>query len=71
MLLTDQISLSGYLYSLGYWAICVLQLFIVEAVTSYILKLTLAFFSSPFSTLPKSQYKNLDISRTKRAYGMI
>ena len=32
-LLTDQISLSDYLYFLRYWAICVLQLFVNQAVT--------------------------------------
>ena len=41
ILLTDQISLSGYF--LRYWAICVLQLFVNEVVTSWILKLTLSF----------------------------
>ena len=36
---------SGYIrcfYFVGYWAICVLQLFINEVVTSQILKLTLS-----------------------------
>ena len=43
-LLTDQISLSDCLYFLKYWAICVLRLFVNQAVTSQILKLT----SSPY-----------------------
>ena len=30
----DQISLSGYLYFLRYWAICVLQLLVNQVVTS-------------------------------------
>ena len=34
ILLTDQISLSDCLYFLRYWAICVLQLFLVLSVTS-------------------------------------
>ena len=34
VLLTDQISLSDCLYFLRYWAICVLQLFVNQAVTS-------------------------------------
>ena len=38
--LTDQISLSGCLYFLRYWAICVLQLFVNQVVTLWILKLT-------------------------------
>ena len=40
ILLTDQISLSGCLYLLRYWAICVLQLLVNQIVTSQILKLT-------------------------------
>ena len=43
ILLIDQISLSGCLYFLRYWAICVLQLFVNQVVTSWILKLTLSF----------------------------
>ena len=43
ILLTDQISLSGCLYFLIYWAICILQLFVNHVVTSYISKLTLPF----------------------------
>ena len=39
MLIIDQISLSSCLYFLNYWAICVLQLFINQVVTSQILKL--------------------------------
>ena len=34
VLLTDQISLSDYLYFLRYWAVRVLQLFVSQAVTS-------------------------------------
>ena len=51
-----------------YWVICALQFFVSQVVTSYILKLTLSFSSSRFSTLPKNQDKNLDILRTKRAF---
>ena len=43
ILLTDQISLPDCLYFLRYWAICVLQLFVNQAVTSWVLKLTLSF----------------------------
>ena len=39
ILLTDQISLSGCLYFLRYWEICVLQLFDNQVVTSKISKL--------------------------------
>ena len=38
--LTDQIALSDCLYFLRYWSICVLQLFVNQAVTSQILELT-------------------------------
>ena len=43
---------------------CVLQLFVNQAVTSQNLKLTLSFLPS----WPKSQDKNLNILRTKRAF---
>ena len=43
ILLTDQIPLPGCLPFLRYWVICVLQLFVVQAVTSWILKLNLSF----------------------------
>ena len=43
ILLTDKISLSGCLYFLRYCAICVLQLFVTQSLTSWILKLTLSF----------------------------
>ena len=48
--------LSGDIYFVRYWAICVLQLFVNQVVTSRILKLT----------SPKSHDKNLNILRTKR-----
>ena len=40
ILLTSQISLHGCLYFLRYWAMYVLQLFVNQVVTSWILKLT-------------------------------
>ena len=43
ILLTGQMSFSGCLYFSSYWAICVLQLFVNQAMTSWILKLTLSF----------------------------
>ena len=43
ILLTDSISLPGCLYFLRCWAICVLQLFANQVVTSWILKLALSF----------------------------
>ena len=43
ILLSDQISLLGCLYFLKYWAICVLQFFVNQVMTSWILKLSLPF----------------------------
>ena len=68
MLLTDQISFSDCPYFFRYWTICVLQLFVFQVVALKTLKITLAFSSNRFSTLPKSQDKNLNILRTKRAF---
>ena len=47
---------------------CLLSLFLVQAVTSQILKLTLASLSSHSSTEAKSQGKHINISRTKKAF---
>ena len=49
---------------------CLLQLFAVQSVVIRILKLTLAIASSRFSTKPKGQEKNLNISRAKRAFNI-
>ena len=65
---TDQILLSKCLYIVRYWAACVLQFSLNQFVTSYILKLTLSFYSSRFSTWLKRQDKYLNILRTKRAF---
>ena len=43
ILFTDQISLPDRLYFLRYWTVCELQLFVFQAVTLQILKLTLSF----------------------------
>ena len=43
ILLTDQISLSDCFYFSRYWAICILQLFVNQAMTPLNLKLTLYF----------------------------
>ena len=66
--LIDQISVSDCLYFWSYWSICVSQLFVNQAVKSHILKLTLSFQSSRLATRSKSQEKNLNILRTKRAF---
>ena len=69
ILLIDQVSLSGCFYFVRYWAICVLQLFVSQVVTPWILKLTL-IYQAVFSTWPKSHDKNLNTLRTKRAFTM-
>ena len=43
ILITDLVSLPGCFYLLRYWALCVLQLFVIQVVTSWILKLALSF----------------------------
>ena len=55
-----------------YWAIaiCVLQFFVNQAVTSKLSKLTYLSNQAVFSTCPKSQDKNLNILRTKRVFTM-
>ena len=68
ILLPDEISLSDGLCFVRYWAICALQLFFYQVVTPWILKPTLSFWSSRFSTRPKSQDKNLNILTTKRVF---
>ena len=70
ILLTDQISsLSGCLYFLRYRAIYVLQLFVVQPVTSKILiqSFLIKLF---FHITKKKKEKNLNISRTKRAFNI-
>ena len=70
ILLTDQISLPFYHYFWRYWAICVLQLFVNQVMTSWILKLTYLPNRVVFSTWSKSHGKNLNILRTERAFKM-
>ena len=53
------------LYLSKCWAICVLQLFVNQAVTSSRLKLTLFFLSSRFATWPKIQDKNKYLENEK------
>ena len=54
ILLHDQISLSQCFYLLRSWAIFPLLLIVSRVLTSWILKLTLAFLSSHFPTWPKN-----------------
>ena len=58
----------GSLYFVRYWAICVLQLFVNQVVTSSILKLSLSFQSSRFFYIPnksrqKFKYRNISLIR--------
>ena len=66
ILLTDLISLSDCLYFLRYWAICVLQLFVFQVVTSQILKLTYlsnqaVFLSDHFSSILRGLETDSDL----------
>ena len=70
ILLTDLISLSGCLCFLRQWAICVLQLFVSQVVTSKILKLTISSNQAVFLYQQKNQDTNLNILRMKRAFKM-
>ena len=56
-------SLSDCLYFLRYWAICVLQLFVSQIVTSEILESI-----KPFFYITKKSRQKLNILRTKRAF---
>ena len=59
ILSSNQISLSDCLYFLRYWAICILQLFINQVITSWILELTLSFQSSCFFYMTKKSWHKL------------
>ena len=63
ILSTDHVSLSGCLYFMRYWAICVLQMFVNQIVTSWILKLY--FQSSRFSNMPKKSWQKLKYLENK------
>ena len=70
ILLTDRISLPDCISFLRYLTICLLQLFVIQFVTSETLKWHWVFyqvflFLSCFPTWSKSQTKNLNISRTE------
>ena len=60
ILLSDQISLSGCLYFLRYWAIYIDSTYIVIICCQFVTSI-IAFLSSRFSTKPKSWDKNVNI----------
>ena len=63
----------GYIFQEKYFFCYVLlsdQCHCLVALTSWDIEQTFAFSSSRFSTSPKSHDKNLNISRTKRAFKM-
>ena len=68
ILLTEQISLPGCLYFLSYWTICVLQLFVDQVVTSWILKLTLSFQSSRFCYMTKKSWQKLRYLENEKSF---
>ena len=66
---TDQILLLGCLYFFRYWAVYVLQLFLIQVVTSRILKLTLSFWSCGFFYMArKSWHKRKYLVNEKSFY---
>ena len=67
ILLTDQISLSGCLYFVRYWAICVV--IVCQPGCGVInFEINLVFLTKPFSPHDQNvKTKNLNILRTKRA----
>ena len=67
-LLTYQISLSGCLYFLKYWAMCVLQLFVNQVVTSQILILTSSFSSSRFLYMTKNLRQKLKYLENEKSF---
>ena len=66
ILLIDQISLSSCLYFVKYLAICVLQLFANQVVTSNLWSQTYLANEVIVRTWPKSRDKNLNVLRTRR-----
>ena len=64
--LTDQISLSDYLYFLRYWAISVLQSFVSQVLTSNILKLVSLI--PPFFYITEKPRQKMNILKTKWAF---
>ena len=58
MLLADQISLAGSLYFLGCWAICVLQVFVNQAVTLWIFEINLVSLIKSFFYMAKMSKQN-------------
>ena len=68
VLLTGQISLSDCLYFSKYWAICVLQLFVKQAVTSKNLKLTLIFLIEPFRYMTRKPRQKLKCLENEKSF---
>ena len=58
--------MSGCLYFVRYWAICVLQLFVNQVVKSWILKLSLYFWSSSFFNMTKKSRQKLKYLENKK-----
>ena len=70
ILITEQISWSGCWVFFEMLDNIYLQLFAIQSMMKWILKLTLAVLLSCFSTWPKSQNKTFNISRMKRAFNI-
>ena len=72
ILLTYQISFSNCLYFSRYWAICVLQLFVNQTVTSSNLKLILSFLFclsfKPFRYMTKGSRQKLEYLENEKSF---
>ena len=66
ILLTDQIPLSDCLYFSRYWEICVLQLFVNQAVTPQNLKLNFLF--KPFRYMTKKSRQKLEYLENEKSF---
>ena len=62
----EQVSLSGCLYFLSYWTICILQLFVSQTVISKILKLTSPFLPRCFLTWAKIFWQKFKYVENKK-----
>ena len=68
ILLTDQISLSGYPYFLRYWAVCVLQLFVNQFVNVINFTVNLIFLIKPFLYIVKNSRQKAKCIENEKSF---
>ena len=64
ILLIDLVSLSGWLYFARYWATCLMQLFVNQVATSWILKLIKPLFLHDHNFKHKQKLKRLETEKS-------